>query len=339
MKSLSSIFFTILLLQSFLPVFAQDNLYCVDLNQTDFENYDLFNQDIEYKKIIMIGEQHYMAANSILQADFFIHLNRKLGVRHLLIEFGRAEAYLYNQYLETGDEWYLNHTFHGFNRYKEFFSNWKKLYDYNSGLVSSKKLIVHGLDFEREPGLSASLYMLLRDHSGKPQVKGFLDSLQIRLDTIGVERDAKEFIYYLRERIPALSLPEDENSKVIDDILSNNSFVQNFSERDELMAQAFLEIDTTNELYFGQFGFAHTMLNSMQGLATVLNRHEKYHDQILVMNMYYVDSSTTHPFEDLADCPVFLYRFDPHDEKLGNIAERGQWAIILEDQKRFTKIE
>ena len=40
MKSLSSTFFTTLFLLSFLPVFAQDTLYCVDLHQPDFEHYD-----------------------------------------------------------------------------------------------------------------------------------------------------------------------------------------------------------------------------------------------------------------------------------------------------------
>ena len=280
-----------------------------------------------------------MAANSILQTDLFIHLNKQFGVRHLLIEFGRAEAYLYNQYLQTGDEWFLNHTFQGFSRYKEFFPSWKKLYDYNSGLDSSKKLVVHGLDFEREPGLSASIYKLLSAYENKPPVKRLMKSITIRLDTIGIERDTKEFIYYLRERIPALSLPHDENNKVIEDILSNNSFFPNLSERDKYMAQTFLTIDTTNELYFGQFGFAHTMLNSMNGLAAVLNKNEKYHDQILVMNMFYVDSSRSHPFENLANCPVFLYRFDPFDDKLGGFAEKGQWALILKDQKRYPQIE
>ena len=339
MKSLSSIFFTILLLHSFLPIFAQDNLYCVDLNQTDFENYDFFNQDIEDKKIIMIGENHYMAANSILQTDLFIHLNKKFGVRHLLIEFGRAEAYLYNQYLQTGDEWYLNHTFQGFSRYKEFFSNWKKLYDYNSGLDSNKKLVVHGLDLEREPGLSASIYELLSAYEINPPVNRLMNSIKVRLDTIGIERNNKDYIYYLREKISALSLPDDENKIVIDKILNNNSFFSNFSQRDNNMAQAFLELDTTDEVYLGQFGFAHTQLNNENYLTGLLNKLEKYHNKVLVMNMYYVDSSSTHTFENFANCPVFLFRFDPSGGKLEGFRKRGQWAIVLKDQKRYSQIE
>lgn len=339
MRFIPSISFTVLLLLSFLPVFAQDTVYCVDIHQPDFEHYDLFNQDIEDKKIIILGEFHYMAANSIIQADLLIYLNKHFGVRHLLIEFGRAEAYLYNQYLQTGDEWYLNHTFPGFNRYEEFFSSCEKLYDYNSRLDNGKKLVVHGLDFEREPGLSASMYTLLSAYENNPQVKKLMDSTKIRLDTIGIERDNKDYIYYLRERIPALSLPEDENKKVIDDILSNNSFLSNFSERDKYMAQTFLSLDTANEVYLGQFGVAHTQLNNEYYLVGLLNKLKNYHDKILVINMYFMNSSNIHPFKNLSECPIFLYRFDPSNDKLGAFIKRGQWALVLEDQKGYTQKE
>lgn len=339
MKALSLTGFTILL--SFLPVFAQPTVYCVDLYQTDFEHYDLLNQDIEDKKIIMLGEEHYMAANTILQADLFIHLNKQFGVRHLLIEFGRAEAYLYNQYLQTGDEWYINHTNPGFNKSEEFLSSWKKLYDYNSRLDSSKKLVVHGLDFEREPGLSASLYKLLSAYESTPQIKRLINSIKIRLDTIGIERRNKEYVYSLRESINALSLLEDENKKIIDEIINNDFFlfISVGPERDMYMTQNFLALDTTDEVYLGQFGFTHTMLDHEKMLTGYLNSLEKYNNKILVMHMFYVDSSHTHPFENLSNCPVFLYRIDPSDKHHGGFSKRGQWAWVLKDQKHYTQKE
>ena len=327
------------ILLSFSPIFAQDTVYCMDLKQPNFEQYDLFNQDIEDKKIIIIGELHYMAPNSIVQVDLWIHLNKHFGVRHLLVELGRAEAYLYNQYLQTGDEWYLNHTLHGFSRFEVFYSSMKKLYDYNEELDSTKKLVVHGLDFEREPALSASMYKLLPDYSANPQVESLRDFIQARLDTIGIERHTEDYLYDLREKIADVSLPDGKNKNVIDYILSNQSSSSSLEKRDSLMAETLIALDTTNEVYLGQFGFAHTMLNSMRGLAVVLNDLEKYRDRILVTNMYYMNSDSNHPFENLSDCPVFLYRFDPYDAEFKGFASRGQWALVLEDQQRYPRPE
>ena len=280
-----------------------------------------------------------MAANSAIQTELLIHLNKKFGIRHLLIEFGRAEAYLYNQYLKTGEAWYINHTFQGYRGYVEFLSAWKELYNYNLRLDNSKKLIVHGLDLDREPSLSASLYELLSDYSTNSQIKDLRDSIKARLDTIGVERDAKGYIYHLRKRIPTHSLPNGEKKQIINDILYNQSFLSSMEKRDSLMAEAFMALDTTNEVYFGQFGFAHTMLSNKNTLAAILNSLKEYRNMIFVTNMFYINSSNRHPFEGLSDCQVYLYKIDPDDEKLGGFAKRGQWALVLKDQNLYTKKE
>lgn len=319
---------------------AQDSLYCVDLEQPAFEHYDLLNQDMQGKKIIMLGEMHYKAANSILKADLLIHLNKHFGVRQLLMEFGRAEAYLYNSYLESGDEWYLKQTTFGFRGYQEFLTSWRRLYDYHRGLPEHKKIKVHGLDLEREPGLSASLYTLLAEYASDPEVESLRNSLKVRLDTIGVERDNHDFILELRERIPRLSLPPDENGQVIDAILNNESFLKRMDKRDSLMAEAFMALDTTDEAYFGQFGFAHTGLNAKNSLAGVLNNLEEYRDKIMVVNMYYIDTNKGNfPLQNLSDCPIFLYKIDPQDEQYGGFAKRGQWALILKDQPNYRTVE
>lgn len=339
MRLFPLIYWPLLSLLPFLPVAAQNPVYCVDLDKIDFERYDLFNQDIKNKKIIIIGEIHYLEANYIVQTDLLIHLNKHFGVRHLLIEFGRAEAFLYNQYLKTGSERYLNQTFPGFCQFEKFLIGINKLYEYNLGLSSDNKLIVHGLDFEREPGLSASLYFLLSDYSGNPLIENLRNSIKSRLDTIGVERDTKDYNLYLKERILSLTLPDDNNKHVIDYILGNNSFASNLSERDNHMAQTFLALDTTSEAYFGQFGIAHTMLNALGGFAAILNSHIQYQNKVLVTNMYSVNSNNSLPFLDINDCVVTLYRFDPHDNTYEAFSRRGQWALILKDQPSYTPIK
>ncbi|MCG8309778.1 MAG: hypothetical protein MI975_20450 [Cytophagales bacterium] len=339
MRLLRSVFLTFLSLFPYFPVFAQGSVYCLNLEKSDFLHYTHFNQDIVKKKIIMIGEMHYMKANYIIQADLLIHLNKHFGVRHLLIEFGRAEAYLYNRYLKTGDLSYLNKTFPGFNHFDKFFTGIKKLYEYNLGLDHNKKLIVHGLDFEREPGLSTCLLELLSNYPTNPLIGSLRDSIKARLDTIGVERDTEDYIKFLRERISALSLPDDENKKTINDILNNNAFASSLWERDRYMAETFIALDTTNEVYLAQLGLAHTMLNTQSGLAVILNNLDNYHNKILVVNMYTANSKSALPFKNLSDCPVFLYRFDPSNEQFAVFRERGQWALILKDQPSYTPIK
>ncbi|MEQ9438723.1 MAG: hypothetical protein RIG62_06725 [Cyclobacteriaceae bacterium] len=334
---------TILLFAAATSLSAQGNVYCIDLAQTDFEHYDLLNQDIDDKKMVMIGEMHYMAANSILQTDLWIHLNKQRGVRHLLIEFGEAEAYLYNQYLQTGDAWYLRHTFQGFNHYEQFMSDWKTLYEYNAGLDKDKKLVVHGLDLEREPGLSAAMYSLLAPYTENPQVESLRDSIQARLDTIGVERNTLAYTNVLRESISALSpteaLPEGENKRIISKILENPSNYLELEKRDANMAQKFQELDTIDAVYLGQFGAGHAMLNGRDVLAGILHRQEDYKDKILVMNMFdqRQDSNNPAPFEAVSDCPVFLYRIDPADPQLKGWSKRGQWVLVLRDQPSYAR--
>jgi hypothetical protein len=339
MRLLTPFSLLFLSLLSSIQVFSQDIVYCLDLDKPDFAQYELFNEDIEEKKIIMIGEMHYMEANYTLQPDLLIHLNKHFGIRHLLIEFGRAEAYLYNRYLKTGDLSYLDKTFSGFNHFEKFFAGMERLYKYNAGLDLNKKIVVHGLDFEREPGLSTSLNELLSIYPTNPQIGNLLDSLKTRLDTIGVERDTKDYIQFLRARISALSLAEDENRKTINDILNNNAFASSLWERDRHMAETFIALDTTDEAYLAQFGLAHAMLNTQEGLAVRLNKLDNYHSKILAINMYAISTKSALPFLNRSDCPVFLYRFDPSNEQFAEFRKRGQWALILKDQPSYKPVK
>lgn len=339
MRLLRSVFLTFLIPLSFFPVFAQDSVFCLDLEKPNFANYTHFNQDIGKNKIIMIGEMHYMEANYTLQPDLLIHLNKHFGVRHLLIEFGLAEAYLYNRYLKTGNLSYLSQTFPGINHFDKFFTGMKKLYEYNLVVDYKKKIIVHGLDFEREPGLSTSLHELLSSYSTNPQIENLLDLIKARLDTICVERDTRDYIEFLKAKISALSLPDDANRRTINSILNNNASASSLWERDRHMADTFIALDTTNEVYLAQLGLAHTMLNTQSGLAVILNNLDNYQSKILVVNMYAINSKSPLPFMNLSDCPVFLYRFDTSDEQFAVFRERGQWALILKDQPSYKPVK
>ncbi|QCK15210.1 hypothetical protein DCC35_10870 [Mangrovivirga cuniculi] len=164
----------------------------MDFNDLNFNSFNELNSDFEGKKLIILGERHYLKSNYILQPELFIYLNKQFGIRHGIIEFGYAEAYLYNQILKTGEKSYLNYTSPGLSDYQLFFAGMEKLYEYYLTLDSGQKLLVHGFDLEREPGLSKVLYYLLPVESKDPAIASLREIINHRLETIGLERDNRE---------------------------------------------------------------------------------------------------------------------------------------------------
>jgi hypothetical protein len=105
------------------------------------------------------------------------------------------------------------------------------------------------------------------------------------------------------------------------------------------MAGTFMAMDTTDEVYFGQFGIAHTMLDAPTGMATILNALDQYHDKVFVANMNLSGSGKPHPLSTLSECPVFLYRFDPADPASELARKRGPWILLLKDQPAYPRIK
>ena len=69
-----------------------------------------FFRGAKEKSLLVLGENHAAGAGAVLYPQLVTYLNRTTGLRTLLVEFGPAEAYFYNRYLETGDEKHLNYT-------------------------------------------------------------------------------------------------------------------------------------------------------------------------------------------------------------------------------------
>ncbi len=314
---------------------AQDGIRCLNLEQINLEAYDEFDKSVRAKKIILLGEWHYMSPNSIIQADLLMYLNRTTGLQDLLLEFGHAEAYLINKYLTTGRKKYLKHTFGGAKGYVEYRESLERLYQYNKTRENSEKLVVHGLDLEREPGLTASIIDLVSGMPGKKQYKSLLDSLQIRLDTIGIDRNPMEFLLFLRDRLPASIYEDDEDGKILRNMVFNDATIKYMHQRDGKMLEAFMKLDTTNARYLGQFGTAHTMLDAPNSLATKLASKEKYKDEVLVINMHYLEDDDKDIFKEVSDCAVFMFRIDPENESIGWLHKRQHWFIILRDQEMY----
>ncbi|MFY0652075.1 MAG: hypothetical protein JXQ96_08590 [Cyclobacteriaceae bacterium] len=297
----------------------------------EFEAYAQFNHELNSKRVIVIGENHFMEANYIIQAELYMHVHKYFGVKNLLIEYGRAEAILYNQYLKTGKREYLEKTSPGMSNHDQFFRNWLKLFEYNSHLNEEDKFMVHGIDFEREPSLSFVVNELLSSYSNHPNIQAIRKALRIRLDTIGIWRDTKSHMTYLRKELEDIYFTDSLNAYYIDYILKNNSYKSSLNDRNKIMLETFLEIDSSEEKYLAQLGLVHTMLNSVTSFTALLNQEPKYKDSIFVANMYKVDSKRKSALNEISECPVVLCCFD----QTTGYGQRGQWAIILKDQPSY----
>lgn len=142
-------------------------------------------------KGIFFGEQHNNTFDPLIKYCFIATMSQSLGLRHVFIETGAAAAWRFNQYLQTGDtSWLysvsLPFTVGGYRRF------WQQLYDYNKILPANKKLVMHGIDFERTEVFTTLLQLM-------PEGQAVPASLQALADTLTAHRADKPLAMYSME--------------------------------------------------------------------------------------------------------------------------------------------
>ncbi len=103
---------------------------------------------LENTDAFFFGEGHSRNFDPEFKYYFITHLNECYGVRDIFMEMGKSAAYIYNQFLQTGDTSFLKKYSLIYNQgfYKKF---WEKLYLFNVGRPMHLQLRIHGVDFER----------------------------------------------------------------------------------------------------------------------------------------------------------------------------------------------
>ncbi|MBZ0099593.1 MAG: hypothetical protein K8F30_10940, partial [Taibaiella sp.] len=99
-------------------------------------------------RAIFFGEQHNAGFDPEIKYHLITDLNKRTGLRHVFLEMGFSSAWNINQYLQTGDTTYLYNP--AWPRTHGLYSRlWTRLYEYNRGLPDGRKIVIHGVDFER----------------------------------------------------------------------------------------------------------------------------------------------------------------------------------------------
>ncbi|MEO8404320.1 MAG: hypothetical protein ABI480_06985 [Chitinophagaceae bacterium] len=249
------------------------------------------HQVITNSKIIFVGESgsHFLNFYSPLQAYMLAYLNKKEGLKTFIIEGGSATAYLCNKYLETGDSNYLPK----FSQERSFVL-WKLIYTYNQTIPVSNRLKVMGIDFESPIAYFKALNYLIPAKEPPAQIQKEIALIRSSVQPMncnGLTKTDKLLKKSLLENPIIWKEYTGENYTEIVTIISNEGSCKDaLGNRNKNLKKRFLEFDALlkEPLYYGQFGQAHTTLDSKSHFASMLNNDDRtsFYHKVCVINTY-----------------------------------------------------
>ena len=130
-------------------------------NYEDYSALEIFDDSVKDKKIVLTNEEIGIKENAQIQYKFISYLMDTWKLKYFLVDVGYAEAAIINEYLQTGDESFLEsynnssmgYAFIGDSKQEML----KKLYLKNSQLPDNKKLNIMGIGIN-ESVQSVDLY-------------------------------------------------------------------------------------------------------------------------------------------------------------------------------------
>jgi hypothetical protein len=280
-------------------------------------DYSLLNKIVFSKDFFLLGEAHNISCNPKIAFDLFTYLNSQNKLRNIVIEFGYAEAWLYNQYITNGDTTFLAGTLYA--NYNEYNLFWKSIKEFNQTLNAKVQII--GVDFERPKAVKKvfnclydtlllknkpkdlsnflnfiNQYVLRKDSTIKEQyaeMRLFLDSVTLYLQNKDIalhlgSKHTKLLQNISTNKVPIwLLMPEDEGEQLV--------YTQkNMPIREREMYNNLCQQVHRKEKYLGLFGYAHTTLNWDICLAYLLRNSKKspMKDKVVSLNMHYENCYT-----------------------------------------------
>jgi|GEM_PF-5434664 len=237
-------------------------------------------------RLFLLGEVHGCSATPKLLLPMLKYLHREARVRHLVVEHGLATAYLFNRYLETGDEQFVRREWEfGYNEYVDL---WRGLYAYNQTQPDSLKIDVIGIDFEVEYSFACALeYMKPAGKTPPASIAPLLDSLhrEALLDKPASTFDRTHFTAFqesMRTFAKDWKSYFGEHYLLLKRIAQNEGSYQKMSKRDMHMAYNFaLQVADHDaaDAYFGSLGWSHTYLAPhFNGFASYMTHPDQLRD-------------------------------------------------------------
>jgi hypothetical protein len=216
-------------------------------------------------------------------------------LRHFFLEAGHGSDVLERQYLLTGDTAFLR------VRAKAF---WKGLYAYNGGLPEDRRVGPGGgVDFERPVVCIPALKLLWKRNTPVPQTLIESDRLinaapdtSRNCDTLlalvkSLKRELSRFDPQFRQYLG------NAYTDFVDIIQNPGSCKDRLQNRNGHMASRLLDFTTRegDPIYFGEFGEAHTVLDTRVSLAHLVNEAPGWEGKVCTVNLYCYQCTADEP--------------------------------------------
>jgi hypothetical protein len=131
----------------FNPLQSQPHGHTDLISDLPFDNLNVLDDELSSYQVFFTGENHYYTSqNTNIQLKMLEYLNKKGGVRNLILELGYSRGYMLNKYINDDSSYYdlMKYTTSSY-----FLEMYKELRKLNQELVPENRITVHGVDVER----------------------------------------------------------------------------------------------------------------------------------------------------------------------------------------------
>ncbi len=241
------------------------------------------------------GEFHGVYGTSEVKLALIKYLNTNYGVSDVFMEIGYSAAYLYNEFLATGDTTLFTAPVLIYAQKKPNVDFWLSLYTYNK--TAQHKITIRGMDFERAEFLKV-LKKLMPNDKQKPldiyTTLAYIDTVTIQ--DIGVI-NSEEMVAYnslyedIRDEIDANRATYESyygaNFATVEEIMFNEDTYNDYNKRNKTMYSNILkQIERDSIKKFVTFaGLQYGNMAHKRTLAGMLKKNDAFHDRFVNIAM------------------------------------------------------
>ncbi len=253
------------------------------------------NVDLSKYDAFFFGEFHGVYGTSEVKLALIKYLNKNYGVADVFMEIGYSAAYLYNEYLATGDTTLFTAPVLIYAQKKPNVDFWKELYSYNR--TAAHKVIIRPMDFERAEFLKV-LKILMPQGKEKPldlyTTLAYIDTVVI--DKIGLinseEQKAYNSLYEdirneIEENRESYEQYYGVNFKTVEEIMFNEDTYNNYGKRNKTMYRNMeKQIERDSIKKFITFaGLQYGNMAHKRTLSGMIKKNSAFHDRFVNIAM------------------------------------------------------
>lgn len=267
-----------------------------------------FTDSFYQQQLFLVGEIHGYQKAHEFDLALFQHLHQKAGVKHYIAEIDAAQARLFNQYLQTGNEQLLNTVFDYWVKAgmqwgnKDYYQKLQHLYAWNKTLPAREKITILGIDKIQQMPVSIAYFDVLVTKQSRQQLP-LADSLYQSLHADSIidsicTKQIKALVADIAQQ-PAYYNKTIGNQFFAFDQLVNNLLAHyTGSSREQQFVNNFTayyqHLNLQQHKLYGFLGFFHTIQDKVNNIYPFAGRLQKsalpLKNHIISFNIIYMES-------------------------------------------------